>query len=56
MSESRSACLQETPQKYYLVINLVVKKPVEMLVSELKRGKFISKEQVLKESMYISPT
>jgi E3 SUMO-protein ligase PIAS1 len=52
MSKSRSVCLQDTTQKYYLVVNQVVKKPVEMLVSELKRGKFISKEQVLKESMY----
>ena len=52
ISKSRSAYLQEKPpsQKFYMVINLVQKRPVDQLVADLRRGKFISKEQVLRES------
>ena len=35
-----------------MVVNLVKKKPVDTLVEELRRGKSISKEQVLRESEF----
>lgn len=37
-------------QKFFLVVNLVRKTPVEVLVEKLKAGRLISKEQVLRES------
>lgn len=37
-------------QKFFLVVNLVRKIPVEVLVQKLKAGTAISKEQVLRES------
>ncbi|KIX10464.1 uncharacterized protein Z518_01547 [Rhinocladiella mackenziei CBS 650.93] len=38
-----------TTKKYYLVVNLVQKRPIEAMVSELRRGRVITKEQVLRE-------
>ncbi|KAL1972463.1 hypothetical protein VTN31DRAFT_6877 [Thermomyces dupontii] len=38
-----------TQKKYYVVVNLVKKRPVEDLVNELKRRSTISKEQVIRE-------
>lgn len=40
-------------QKYFVMINLVKKQPVEALVAKLKAGRIISKEQVLRESANI---
>ena len=39
-------------QKYFLVVNLVRKVPIEQLVAQLKHGKIISKERVIRESMF----
>lgn len=39
-------------QKYFLVVNLVRKVPIEQLVTQLKRGKIISSERVIHESMF----
>lgn len=39
-------------QKYFLVVNLVQKKPVDVLLSELRRGKYISKDRVIRESKF----
>ncbi|KAK4945182.1 E3 SUMO-protein ligase pli1 [Elasticomyces elasticus] len=36
-------------QKFYLVVNLVQQKSIDSLVSEIRRGRVISKEQVLRE-------
>ena len=41
-------------QKYYLVVNLVKQEPCERLITRLKDGRSISKEQVIKESMVSS--
>ena len=38
-------------QRFFLVVNLVKRHPVEKLVSKLKSGKTITKEQVVRESM-----
>ncbi|KAF7513287.1 hypothetical protein GJ744_009708 [Endocarpon pusillum] len=38
-----------TQKKFFLVVNLVRKTPVEVLVEKLKAGRLISKEQVLRE-------
>lgn len=37
-------------QKFFVLVNLVQRHPVEELVAELKARKTISKEQVLRES------
>ena len=37
-------------QRYLMVVNLVKRHPVEELVSKLKSGKTIVKEQVVRES------
>ncbi|EXJ80340.1 hypothetical protein A1O1_08484 [Capronia coronata CBS 617.96] len=37
-----------TSKKYYLIVNLVSQKPIDVMVSELRQGKTISKEQVLR--------
>lgn len=37
-------------QRYLMVVNLVKRHPVEELVSKLKSGKTIVKEQVIRES------
>jgi E3 SUMO-protein ligase PIAS1 len=52
ISKSRLSCLQAKPttQKFYLVVNLVQKKSIDSLVSEIQRGRTISKDQVLRES------
>ena len=39
-----------TTQRYLMVVNLVKRHPVEELVSKLKSGKTIVKEQVIRES------
>ena len=39
-----------TMQRYLMVVNLVKRHPVEELVSKLKSGKTIVKEQVIRES------
>lgn len=39
------------PQKYFVLVNLVQRYPIEDLVAELKARKTISKEQVVRESM-----
>ncbi|ETN40859.1 uncharacterized protein HMPREF1541_05139 [Cyphellophora europaea CBS 101466] len=36
-------------QKFYMIVNFVVKKPVEDLVREIRHGKALSKESVLRE-------
>ncbi|KAL2428979.1 E3 SUMO-protein ligase pli1 [Exophiala dermatitidis] len=36
-------------QKYFLVVNLVSKKPIDTMVSEIRHGKTISKEQILRD-------
>jgi hypothetical protein len=38
-------------QKFYVLVNLVQRHPVDELVAELKARKIISKEQVIRESM-----
>lgn len=38
-------------QKFLLVVNLVRQHPIEDLVSKLRSGKIISKDQVIRESM-----
>ncbi|KAK5206074.1 E3 SUMO-protein ligase pli1 [Exophiala xenobiotica] len=38
-----------TTQKFYLVVNIVQKKSIDSLVSEIRRGRTISKDQVLRE-------
>ncbi|KIW10298.1 hypothetical protein PV08_11260 [Exophiala spinifera] len=38
-----------TTKKFYLVVNLVHKKSIDSMVSEIRRGKTISKDQVLRE-------
>lgn len=44
-------CLQVvSQQKYVLTINLVNKLPFDLLVSQLKSGKFLSRERVIAES------
>lgn len=45
---------QDIRQKYYLTANLVQKKPVDSLLADLRRGKYISKDRVIKESEYRS--
>jgi hypothetical protein len=40
-------------QKFFLVVNLVRKTPIEVLVDRLKAGRSISKEQVLRESEFV---
>lgn len=34
------------------MVNLVTQKPIEAMVSELRNGRVISKEQILKESEF----
>ena len=43
-------------QKFFVLVNLVQKHPLEKLVAELKARKTISKEQVIRESMASEPT
>ena len=38
-------------QKFYVLVNLVRRHPVDELVAELKARKIISREQVIRESM-----
>ncbi|EXJ86556.1 hypothetical protein A1O3_03509 [Capronia epimyces CBS 606.96] len=38
-----------TSKKYYLMVNLVMQKPIDTMVSELRQGKSISKEQILRD-------
>jgi len=38
-----------TSKKFYLVVNMAQKKSIDSLVSEIRRGRTISKEQVLRE-------
>lgn len=43
-------------QKYYIVVNLVKTHSVEELVLKLNSGKTISKEQVVRESLFYATT
>jgi E3 SUMO-protein ligase PIAS1 len=43
-----------TQKRFFVLVNLVQRHPIEDLVLELKRRKTITKEQVLRESMYPS--
>lgn len=50
-SENDPSYLQETTaQKFYLVVNLVQKRPVDELVGRLRKGKMITKERVIETS------
>jgi len=42
-------------QNFFVVVNLVQKKPIDSMVADLRRGKFISREQVLRESKSVWP-
>ena len=39
-------------QKFYLVVNLVKQKSIDTMVSEIRQGRIISKEQTLRESEF----
>lgn len=44
-------CLQGAPsQKYFLLVNLVQKRSINSLVEELKRGKYLSRERIIRDS------
>ena len=51
-SLTRSACLQakSEQQTFYLVVNMVQKKPVEQLVAKLRAGKTIQRDRVIQDS------
>jgi hypothetical protein len=42
---------KSTVQAFYIVVNLVSKKSIDALVSRIRHGRMISKEQVIRESM-----
>lgn len=43
-------------QKFFLVVNLVSKKTIDTMVNQLRRGRMISKDSVIRESAFTCPS